>query len=157
MKSQIAALALVASLSACATPYGPMGLMGGVTVAPIMTDTYRITAKGNGYTSSERIQDYVLLKAAEQTRDAGSDYFVIVSSADASANSVGVTPGYASTQIVGNTAFTTVSPGYAYNIYKPGQDIYIRVIRGAAPAGAFRASEIITNIGGRIYPKKAAG
>jgi hypothetical protein len=48
------AFALIAlSLAGC-TPYQKMGLRGGVDDLQVSDVTYRITAKGNGYTSSER-------------------------------------------------------------------------------------------------------
>jgi hypothetical protein len=37
-----------------------------------MTDVYRINARGNVYTSADRVQDFALLKAAETTLAAGA-------------------------------------------------------------------------------------
>jgi hypothetical protein len=66
MRLSMALLAL-AVIGGCATKYQEMGLTGGVTAEPVMTDVYRIVARGNGYTSADRVQDFVLLKAAETT------------------------------------------------------------------------------------------
>ena len=52
-------------LSGCATPYQDMGLRGGVEAQRMTVDTYRIIARGNGYTGGTTIQDYTMLKAAE--------------------------------------------------------------------------------------------
>jgi hypothetical protein len=46
-------------------------------------NTYRITALGNGLTSSSQIEDYTLLKAAETTKQAGATYFAFVGAEDA--------------------------------------------------------------------------
>ena len=70
-------LLAVAILGGCATKYQDMGFTGGVAAEPVMTDVYRIVARGNGYTSSDRIQDFVEMKASETTLAAGSAYFVI--------------------------------------------------------------------------------
>lgn len=59
------------ALASCATKYQEMGFTGGVAAQQITSDTYRIVARGNGYTGNTAIQDYALLKAAETTIAAG--------------------------------------------------------------------------------------
>ena len=111
-------------------------------------------ARGNAYTASAAIQDYVLLKAAETAVAAGQTHFAIISEADASSNEIGQTAGSSQTNVIGNSAFTTYHPGAVFNIHKPGEDVYIRVFspkKGEAlPTGAFAADEIIANIGPRV-------
>jgi hypothetical protein len=41
-----------------------MGLTGGVGTQQISADTFRIISRGNGFTTAETVQDYILLKAA---------------------------------------------------------------------------------------------
>jgi hypothetical protein len=41
------ALLVVAVLSGCATKYQQMGFTGGVEAEPVMTDVFRIVARGN--------------------------------------------------------------------------------------------------------------
>jgi hypothetical protein len=53
---------IAAMLGGCATKYQDMGFTGGVSAEPVMTDVYRILARGNGYTSADRVQDFVLLR-----------------------------------------------------------------------------------------------
>ncbi len=65
-------------LSGCQTPYQEMGFDGGVSAAPIGNDMYRISARGNGYTDSTVVQDYVLLKAAETAIQAGHSHFIVL-------------------------------------------------------------------------------
>ena len=105
------ALFAFAVLSGCATKYQEMGFTGGVSAEPVMTDVYRIVGRGNGYTSSDRVQDFVLLKAAETTLAAGGSYFLIVNDADRTNVSVGQTSGTVQTNVIGHSAFTTYSPG----------------------------------------------
>jgi hypothetical protein len=134
----------------CATKYQDMGFAGGVTAQPVMTDVYRIVARGNGYTSNATVQDFVLLKAAETTLNAGGSYFVVVNESNQS--SVEQTPGTVNTSVYGRTAFTTVSPGSTF--VKPGQDVMIRILRlkpgEAPPPNAFPARDLAETIGPRL-------
>ncbi|WP_457488951.1 CC0125/CC1285 family lipoprotein [Tardiphaga sp. P5_C10] len=136
-------------LAGCGTRYQEMGFTGGVAAEQITADTWRIKARGNAYTASETVQDYVLLKAAETTQAAGGTHFQLISSTDASRTGVIVTPGQSTTTFSGNQAFTTTSPASASEFIKPGQDTYIRVLRGAQPA-AISAAEIIQFTGARV-------
>lgn len=142
-------LLLIATLGGCGTKYQEMGFSGGVAAEQMTVDTWRISARGNSYTGSSTIQDYVLLKAAETTQAAGATHFALISGADASRSATIVSPGTSTTTFSGNTAFTTTSPAIATTMIKPGQDVYIRVLRTPAP-GAFSAAEIIQFVGGRI-------
>jgi hypothetical protein len=130
-----------------------MGFSGGVAAQQITADSWRIQSRGNSYTGSSTVQDYVLLKAAETTRDAGGTHFQIVSAADASRASTVVTPGTSTTSFVGNQAFTTTMPGSVDTVIKPGQDVYIRVLKlppGPTPQGVYSAAEIIQFVGSRV-------
>jgi hypothetical protein len=111
-------------------------------------------ARGNAYTNAATVQDYVLLKAAETAQGAGGTHFQIVSAADASRASTFVTPGSSTTTFAGNQAFTTTSPGSVDTVIKPGQDVYVRVLKlppNTPPApGLYSAAEIIQFVGSRI-------
>lgn len=155
MFTRIVGIALMAAaIAACSTTYGEMGFGGGVTAAPVTSDTYRISARGNGYTDATTIQDYSLLKAAEVTLAAGKSHFLILSGNDATRRSVGQTAGTFNTNFYGNSAFTTYNPGYTYNIVKPGEDLVIRVFspdRGqSVPPNAFNAQEVYDSINPRV-------
>ena len=145
---------VVALVGGCGTRYQEMGLSGGVTAQPVMTDVYRIVARGNAYTGQAAVQDFVLMKAAETTIDAGGTHFLIVNAADQTNVSVGQSPGTVQTNVYGRSAFTTYSPGATYNIVKPGQDTLIRVLRlrpgEKPPAGAFPAQDIVQTMGPRL-------
>jgi hypothetical protein len=151
------AFLLFAILGGCATKYQDMGFTGGVSAEPVMTDVYRITARGNAYTSSDRIQDYVLLKAAETTLASGGSHFLIINDQDRTKVGVGQTPAIAQTNVIGHTAFTTYTPGATYNVVKPGEALIIRVLHlapgEAPPPGAWPAQDIANTIGSRVKEK----
>lgn len=155
MRTRMIATGLMTlGVAACSTPYQEMGFMGGVKAQQVTQNTYRIVTRGNGYTGSTTIQDYTLLKAAETTKSAGATHFMIVSSGDATETASISTPGQAQTSFVGNTAYTTFSPGTTTNIIKPGQDTYIKVLTVATghapPQGAISADEVIQFVGARV-------
>jgi hypothetical protein len=102
---------------------------------------------------SKTIQDYALLKAAETTKAAGGTHFQVLSGRDASSTGSFTTQGQATTTVVGRTAYTSYSPGQTVEIFKPGQDNYIRVLRlgpGQQAPGAISADEIIQFVGQRV-------
>jgi hypothetical protein len=147
----VAALCVV--LAGCATKYQDMGFSGGVAAQQITADTWRIQARGNAYTDAAAVQDYVLLKAAETTQAAGATHFQIISGADASRASTIVIPGRSTTTVVGRQAFTTTTPGSVDTVIKPGQDVYIRVLKlpsGTTTQGTYSAVEIIQFVGSRV-------
>jgi hypothetical protein len=139
----IAALVLTAAFVAagvagCATKYQDMGFAGGVAAQQISADTFRIQARGNAYTNSATVQDYVLLKAAETAKSVGASHFIILSSENAAKVDYDV------------TAPTRYGPGSVDTIIKPGQDAYVKVLHGANVPGAFSADEIIRFVGSRV-------
>jgi hypothetical protein len=145
---------LAVTLAGCATKYQDMGFAGGVAAEPVMTDVYRIVARGNGYTAQARVQNFVLLKAAETTLGAGGSHFIVLDQSNQTNVAVGQTPGSLQTNVYGRTAFTTYTPGTTYNIVKPGQDVMIRVVRlkpgETPPPGAFPAQDIANTLGPRL-------
>lgn len=149
----LAIFVVAACLAGCATKYQDMGFTGGVAAEQVMADTWRIRARGNAYTGNATIQDYVLLKAAETTQAAAGTHFQIISSADASRASTIVSGGGTTTTVVGNQAFTSGSTAVADTVIRPGQDVYIRVLKltpGQQAQGVFSATEIIQFTGPRV-------
>lgn len=140
-------------LAGCSTPYQEMGFSGGVSAQQMTSDTFRISARGNGYTDATRVQDYLMLKAAETTVQRGGTHFVVISAADASGTSQIVTGGTSTTTFNGKTATTNYSPPTVHNVFKPGQDAYIRILHAAPgqglPPSAISATEIIEFVGPR--------
>ena len=158
----LGALGLV--LCACATPYGEMGLLGGVSATQIDANTLQIAARGNAYIGSDTIQRYVLLRAAEETAQRGFDLFLIVSSKDATQSGTFYSPGSSTSSTTGQvtnfgggftnlnaTTQTTYSPGAAIPFVFPGEDVLVKMFKGEKPVDAppnlYKASEVIQYVG----------
>lgn len=74
-----AALALAACTTA--TPYQPLGTRGtggGFAEQRLEANRYRVVFAGNDYTSRQRVENYLLFRAAELTVANGYDGFTIV-------------------------------------------------------------------------------
>ena len=75
----------LASLSGCmtATPYQPYvpeggpGTHGGYSEQMLAPDRYRVVFHGNELTSRERVEGYLLYRAAELTKQRGYDWFMM--------------------------------------------------------------------------------
>src|ERR1700746_1689308 len=90
-----AALALM--MASCATPYSSSGFLGGYSDTALAPDVYRISFKGNGYTSKDRAQDFALLRAADLAQSHGYRYFGIINETEDGRTGVINTPGYSYT------------------------------------------------------------
>ena len=169
MRKKLAVFLLAGGLAACSTPYQDMGLLGGVSATRIDTDTVQISGKGNAYTSAATIQQYVLLKAADETLADGYDFFVLLSASDASRSGAFYIPGQTTSYTTGNasvvgnnvygqaTTQTYTTPGSTYTFIKPGEDAVIKMYRGVKPAHAppnvYDAHQIEQYLGARIKQK----
>lgn len=116
-----------ALLCGCATPYQEMGLTGGVAATQLASDTFQITARGNGFTDPDTIQRYVMRKAAETTIAAGYDYFVLGSSRDRT-NRMAFTSGSAYGGYGYASGFATTS-----SIIQPGETVIVKMKKAPAP------------------------
>ncbi len=140
MKKIMITAILALSLAGCATKYGEMGLLGGVQAQQITSDTYRIIARGNGYTNSTTVKDFSLLKAAETTLSVGKRYFVVLEKQD-------------TTGVEYNTTYNRYVGATTSAITKPAEDLTIKILP-ANVAGAYDAKEISKYVGDRIKPKE---
>lgn len=121
-------------LSGCATPYQVNSFTGGFADTQLASDVFRVTFRGNAYTSQERAQDFALLHAAEITTLHGFTYFAVLNAEHSSTPFTVSTPGQSYTsgtaQFSGNTAtyagYTTYTPGQAFTLFKPQTGILIR-------------------------------
>ncbi len=80
----VATVAGILALTGCtatSTPYQPLGLgsriSGGYTDIRIDETHYRVSFAGNRLTSRDRVESYLLFRAAELTLLKGYDYFII--------------------------------------------------------------------------------
>lgn len=71
--------AFAAALSALAgcTAYQPMGATGGFKETQLSDTTFQVRVQGNGYTSRERVSQYLLRRCAELTLEHGKRYFTM--------------------------------------------------------------------------------
>ena len=169
MKISLLLIALPIALTGCATQYDATNpfvrFAGGVEALPIDGTTYRISAKGNAFTSVEKMQDFVLLKAAETTIQRGFTHFIILAEqAGNEARGVLVSPGqYQSTtnaqvtgfgnQVYGTARTTgTYTPPQTQQIYKPSANSIVRLISAddAKGTGAYEAQAVVNAIAPRI-------
>jgi hypothetical protein len=67
-----------ALIAGCATPYQPMGYLGGYREIRMAADIYRVMFFGNGYTNSELAAEYALRRCADLTQQNGYRYFGIL-------------------------------------------------------------------------------
>jgi hypothetical protein len=77
----------LSALAACQTPYEERSafgtwFLGGVHAERVDATTAKIIAQGNAYTSSSTIDNYIMLRAAEETLKDGFKYFTVVAGQD---------------------------------------------------------------------------
>ena len=143
--------------AACQTSYksnsNGIGLTGGVRAEAVTPDVYRIEARGNGFTSKGRVQDFVMMKAAEITLANGRTHFIITDSRDATERNSYRGPARAETTWRGDTRVTTMTPGFVNTVVRPGEDAYVRLLSksaGPLPPDALDAAEVTRVIGPRL-------
>ena len=159
MKRLTIAAAILLLGTGCATPYQQHGFSGGFSDNRISQDTALVSFKGNGFTSKERVQLYLLYRCAEVTKQDGYDYFLVTG---------GVTEGkvsylshYSATTTSkaygsGNSAFGsayTSGSGTTVPIHKYGTDAMIKMFKGKKPAddpNAYDAQETINYLGPQL-------
>jgi hypothetical protein len=145
---------MLAALAGCATPYQPMGFAGGVSAEEITSDTVKISARGNGFTSNATVHDYVMLKAAETTLQKGGTHFTITKFQNSPKSDTIMIPGAYTATGSGNATHSTSHPGTKQTVIKPGEDVLIKILPATATAkekaAAIEAQQIIANIGPRV-------
>ena len=65
-------------LSGCVTQYQPNGIGGGYYDMQFNKDTYKVSYRGNAYTSRNRLQALLLKRCAQLTLNNGYKYFIIL-------------------------------------------------------------------------------
>jgi hypothetical protein len=123
-------VALLAS-TACATAYQTSNhFTGGFDEIALAPNVYKVSFKGNGYTSSDRAEALALLRSADLTLQKGFKYFALADSENSTSLSAYTTPVTANTTAsvtaVGNTAY-----GTATTTYSGGQTEFISKPRAA--------------------------
>jgi len=148
--------------ASCATPFQAKGLRGGYADTRIANDTVLASFNGNGFTSKERVQLYLLYRCAEVTKHDGFDYFVITGgNTEAKVNYIQTPSTYNETttgfvSASGNGAFGSaqtfgsISPGATVPVHKYGAEALIKMFHGQKPSNdpnAYDAGETIRYLG----------
>lgn len=144
MKS-IVALAILVLLAGCATNYQAQSFSGGFSETQLDKNVFRVTFKGNGYTQSERAEDFALLRSAELALKHGFSHFAIVDGRQSNDYGVMTTPTQSyttgSVTAYGNTAYgsahTTTTGGQSFLIKKPSSTNTIVCFNGKPENGMF--------------------
>ena len=116
-------LGAVIFLQACSTPYQKEGFTGGYTELQLDDNVFRITFRGNAYTSRENTSDFTLLRSAEIALNHGYKYFVIIDAKEYTKQSTYPAPTTTtgSTSLYGNTGYGsyTTYGGRTFLVAKP--------------------------------------
>ena len=79
----IKAILLAVLLTGCATGYQSRGFTGGFTDSQLAPEVFRVSFRGNGYTSEDAVADMVLLRSSDLALDHNFRYFMVVDSKEA--------------------------------------------------------------------------
>ena len=140
----VAVLLTLISLTGCATSYQGIAYTGGYSETRLAENVFRVSFKGNAYTSRERAADFALLRSAELTLENGYTHFVIIDAEDYSKVSTYTTPttsnttasAYGSGNYIYGSATTTTTGGETHNISKPRRSNVIMLFKHK-PQGTF--------------------
>ena len=141
----IAALSVLLALGGCATSYQAQSFSGGFSETQLDKNVFRVTFKGNGYTQSERAEDFALLRSAELALKHGFSHFAIVDGRQSTDYGVMTTPTQSyttgSVTAYGNTAYgsarTTTTGGQSFIIKKPSSTNTVVCFNGKPENGMF--------------------
>jgi hypothetical protein len=128
---------------ACATEYQRKSYTGGYSETQFDRNVFVVNFRGNGFTSEERVADFVLLRSSELALQHGFAYFVVVSARDVNRYSAYTAPNTSQTSATvsgyGNTAYvqaqTVTYGGQTYLIKKPGRTNTIVCLRRRPDGG----------------------
>ena len=174
----LAAAGLILSACATATPYqAAVESTKGYSEQRIENNRYRVSFSGNSLTRLETVENYLLYRAAELTKENGYDYFVIAN------RNTEKKQHYAGSSFYGPGGFgyggsygfgwTYYSPyfgyGYGYDPFFDGYDIHqitrytataeIAMYHGQKPekdAKAYQADDVLKQLGPKIVRPEVA-
>lgn len=126
---------LAIPLAACTTPYQPVGCMGGFSSLQLNSDVYRISFRGNGYSSEERVIDFTLLRAAELTLSHGAQYFFVAGERRSESHTSGGSYSQGYIQSTPNGAYYQGYTGPDIEVVRHQAELVIQIIRGTPPEG----------------------
>jgi hypothetical protein len=122
-------------LGGCATPYQNSGFTGGFEETKISDNSYRVSFRGNGYSTSHRTIDFNLLRSAELTVRDGFEYFIILDGQSSVDKSLYFNPGS-----------LNVAPSYGM-ISKPKASNVIRMLHSKPEeVFSYHAPTVVANL-----------
>lgn len=159
--NKLAVVLLAFVLSACATPYGKYGLLGGFTDARIDDNTFSISVDTNGFTNQQATSMQALYRAAELTAEHGFDHFIIASNTVNPTSMAMAMPGSSTSNTTvtgyGSAARARTTTHYAPTtivpIAFPNSTIVIKAFKGEKPEGmanAYDARTVMKHLGPQI-------
>lgn len=142
---KLAALAAAALLAAgCASTYQPHGFSGGYSDSQLDANVFRVSFRGNGYTTPERAEDMATLRAAELTLRHGFTHFAILEkrydvehssfTAPAQTQTRGTVSSYGGTSYL--NARSVTSGGYTFTSSDPRVSTVIECFNGKPREGS---------------------
>jgi hypothetical protein len=144
------------ALTACSTQYGQTGLTGGFTDKMVSEDTGVIVVSGNGFTSPEKVESMLLLRASEMTMQSGHQRFSLLTIEDQAAldaQKAGRLPAYLREKAARDapkpkllTEQTTISNRYlTTTVNKSGGGFFVVMYKGSK-GGAHDASKLVAEL-----------
>ena len=147
MRNKLFAIFILVLMYSC-TAYQSSGFTGGWKETQLDENVFRVSFHGNGYTSSERVADFCLLRSSELTLANGFKYFVIIDGKEYTTQSTYTTPyqtsGSATTYGNTTTFNARTFGGQTYNISKPSSQNTIVCFKDK-PSGFSYNAEFLEN------------
>ena len=158
MKILFATAALGAALTGCAGMFEETPYADAVQVARLGGTTLLVVGGVNARTPDARVQDYVLLRAAEETLAAGYGHFRVLEQRDSSQLISTTTGGYTVVTDYNGKGDaddeTTYVPGETSTTRLPGNTLVVRMYKGPKPPDAagsvYDAAEVVRFVGPRV-------
>ena len=112
-------------ISSCSTPYQKSGLTGGYKEYVLGDSTFKITARGNAFTSLEKVQNIVLVRSAELCSKY-DDVVEVISSNSRFKTNLYSTPSQPVTTYGSNQTSTVYYGGSTGTVSKPRAEIVFK-------------------------------
>lgn len=164
MKQLLAPIAACLLLAACTTPtiYGPRASPtgSGFSEMRIEADRYRVSYQGGNGASPDQVADYALLRSAEIAAAEGYDWFRVVE--QFTQGSAGRGPQLSlggGSSSYGRSSAVGLGLGTSFDLSGGPQltrNLEIKLGKGAKPADAYDAADVIRTIGPRTPAPRPA-
>lgn len=152
-------------LGGCATSYHrDNGISGGYRDIKLNKDTYNVSFRGNGYSSKEHVQEFLIKRCAQLTLENHYRYFGIIAANTDVDRNVGITPTTIRSNSMGNfsaygygnslsgfgysNGSASICPGHTYEIDRYTSSVTMKMLAdNKTLPDAFDAWIIVNNKG----------